>query len=148
MISPELLRRYPHFAGLSEEQLKKLAMMGQEWNFQAGHVLVEEGRPAGQLFVLMEGSVDVRYRLPDGGSVTVDTLGPGDLMCWSALIEPYRLTATLVAREDSRALALDAAKLRQACQEDPQLGFHLMRQVAKALRSRLQSTRLQLAGQS
>jgi CRP-like cAMP-binding protein len=148
MISPELLRRYPHFAGLSEQQLKTLAMLGQQRTYKAGDVLAEEGRPATHLFVLMEGGVDVRYRLPDGGSVTVDTLGPGDLMGWSSLIEPYRLTATLVAREDSRVLTLDGAKVRQACEEDTGLGYHLACQVAKALRSRLQSTRLQLAGQS
>ncbi len=36
MISPELLRRYPFFGTLSEEQLRQIAMIAEEQTYEAG----------------------------------------------------------------------------------------------------------------
>ena len=36
MISPELLRRYPYFADVSEESLKRVAMISEEQTVAAG----------------------------------------------------------------------------------------------------------------
>jgi hypothetical protein len=37
MVSPELIRRYPFFAGLDYDQLVKLAKVAQEYKVEAGH---------------------------------------------------------------------------------------------------------------
>ena len=42
MISPETLRRYPHFAGLSEDCLKQVAAISEERSFSAGERIFEE----------------------------------------------------------------------------------------------------------
>ncbi|MBC7337778.1 MAG: cyclic nucleotide-binding domain-containing protein, partial [Clostridia bacterium] len=36
MVSPEMLRRYPYFAKISEESLKEIAMMAEERSYPAG----------------------------------------------------------------------------------------------------------------
>jgi CRP-like cAMP-binding protein len=145
MISPERLRRYPHCAGAPDDLLKSVAMLARERPFKAGERLFEEGATATKLMFLDSGEVDIVYRLGDDREVAVETLVAGDLMAWSALLEPYRLTATGVARNDGVAIEIDAEELRKICQGNPSHGFVMMTQVAKTLRDRLAATRVQLA---
>jgi CRP/FNR family cyclic AMP-dependent transcriptional regulator len=145
MISPERLRRYPHCAGAPDDLLKSVAMLARERPFKAGERLFEEGATATRLMFLEAGAVDIVYRLGDNREVTVDTLVEGDLMAWSALLEPYRLTATGIAVKDGLAIEIEAEGLRKICEGTPAYGFVMMGQVAKTLRDRLNATRVQLA---
>lgn len=145
MISPERLRRYPHCAGAPDDLLKAVAMLARERSFKAGERLFEEGATATRLMFLDAGEVDIVYRLGDNREVAVETLVEGDLMAWSALLEPYRLTATGVARKDGLAIEIEAEALRRICEENPAHGYVMMTQVAKTLRDRLAATRVQLA---
>ena len=43
MISPEVLRRYPYFAGISEESLKQVAMIADETCVAAGNGQARRG---------------------------------------------------------------------------------------------------------
>jgi CRP-like cAMP-binding protein len=148
MISPERLRRYAHCAGASDELLKMVAMLAAERPFAAGEALFEEGQPARKLMMLESGSVDIVHTLGDGRRVIVDTLVGGDMMAWSALLEPYLLTAAGVGREAGRLIDIDGEGMRRLCQENPEYGLTLMTEVAKTLRARLNATRVQLAAAS
>lgn len=148
MISPERLRRFPHCAGIPDEMLKQVAMLAKERQFKAGERLFEEGKIAAQLLMLETGEVDIIYTLADGKQVTVDAVVAGDLMAWSALLEPHILTATGVAKGDGLTIAVEAEPLRKLCMANPEYGFLMMTQIAITLRSRLTATRVQLAGMS
>jgi CRP-like cAMP-binding protein len=145
MISPERLRRYPHCAGAGDELLGRVAMIADEKTFEAGERLFEEGQLARHLLMIESGKVDIVYRLPDGRDVVVDTLIDGDIAAWSALLEPYRLTASGVARTNGRMIAVEAEALRALCQGNAEFGLPMMTQIAKTLRDRLAATRVQLA---
>ena len=145
MISPEVLRRYPYFAGISEESLKQLAMLAEEKHIAADTLLFREGDTAAHLSVILKGEVSIQYELGSGEMRTVDTLVAGDLLGWSAIIEPYKYTAIATAVEDLELARIDGAKLRQLCEADPLLGFRLTTQVAKLLAHRLEGARVQLA---
>ena len=145
MISPEILRRYPHFADMREEDLKSLAMIAKEKTFPAGEQLFYEGDPAEYFNVILSGEVDIQYVLGSGERRTVDTLVAGDILCWSSLVKPYKATAIGTTTTETRVVALDAPRLRELCVEDPALGYLLMTQVAKLLAHRLETARVQLA---
>jgi CRP-like cAMP-binding protein len=161
MISPELLRRYPHFAGISDACLKSVATISDEVDFAAGEEIFEEsaafkatsrlyekGKEANHLMLLTEGEVDIAFTLGSGEKTVVGTLVAGDLMAISALIPPYHLTASGIAREAGKTIRIEAEGLRHLCDENPELGYRLMQSVSKALMRRLQSTRIELAGVS
>jgi CRP-like cAMP-binding protein len=145
MISPEVLRRYPFFATANDETLKLLAMSGETRTYEAGQVLFQDGDAADHLLVLTEGEVDIQYVLQDGEHRTVDTRVAGDIVLWSALVVPFKTTANGVARRRTRVVALDALKLRELCETDHELGYHLMREIAQVMSHRLQGARVQLA---
>jgi CRP-like cAMP-binding protein len=147
MVSPELLRRYPFFCCLDDAQLKALAMIGQESEFEQGAMLFQEGEPARQLWLLMNGSVDLYYQTDAnrGEPLLVGQINPGEVFAISALIEPYRLTSSARAGEDCRALCFDGSALRALCEVDCKLGYLLMRQLAASAIERLNFTRVELA---
>jgi CRP-like cAMP-binding protein len=145
MISPEVLRRYPYFSGVNEESLKRVAMICSEKSVRGGATLFREGDPADFLAILVKGEINIQCELGTGELRTVDTLVDGDLLCWSALIEPYKLTAIGSAVKDCDLVTIDAVRLRQLCDSDAQLGYMLIKQVAKSLAHRLEGARVQLA---
>ena len=148
MISPERLRRYAHCAGASDELLKQVAMIAAERPFDVGERLLEEGGPARKLMLLESGSVDIVHTLGSGKTVIVDTLVGGDMMAWSALLDPHVLTAGGVARTAGRLIAIDGEGMLRLCKEHPEYGLTMMTEVAKTLRARLEATRIQLAAAS
>lgn len=145
MISPELLRRYPYFADVSEDALKEVAMISEEISGAAGATLFQQGDPADWLYVLTEGEIDLQYELGSGELRTVDTLVAGDLAVWSAVVEPYRCTASGTMRQDCKLLAIQGAKLRELMETNHDLGYRLLLSVTKLLATRLEGARVQLA---
>lgn len=145
MISPEMLRRYPYFAKVSGESLKSVAMIAEEKHVPAGTVMFNEGDPATELNIIVKGEVNIEYILGSGEHRTVDTLVDGDILAWSALIEPYKTTAVGTTAKDVQLISIDAGRLRDLCEGDPQLGYQLTTQVAKLLAHRLEGARVQLA---
>jgi CRP-like cAMP-binding protein len=145
MISPELLRRYQCFASVSEESLKAVAVLADEAVVPAGTQIHNEGEPADILSLIVEGTVDIKYTLANGERRTVDTLEPGDLLGWPAMVEPYRITCIATARTPTRLIKIDAKRLRALCEKDLLLGYRIMGQVTKLLAERLDGARVQLA---
>ena len=147
MISPELLRRYPYFADVSDESLKEVAMISEEVTAAPGSTLFCEGDKAESLYILVEGEVDLQYTLGSGELRTVDTLVDGDLILWSALVEPYKSTATGTVRKerDAKLIAVDGQQLRQLCETNHDLGYRMLISITTLLATRLEGARVQLA---
>ena len=145
MVPVEVLRSFPYFAGVNPESLKALAAIAEEHAFKSGQTLFREGDTAKCLHVVKKGQIDIIYQLPGGEECVVDTVVGGELMGWSALIEPHENTATGVARDEGSLVCIEAAGIRRLCEQDPVLGYRLLKQVATVLASRLQGARVQLA---
>jgi CRP-like cAMP-binding protein len=151
MISPELLRRYPCFAGLDESQLRCVAEVAVEAPCGRGTILFREDEPAEKLFLLQKGSVDLYFTIqgkPDPGSAkryAVGEINAGEIFGLPALLEPYLYHAMAQVGQDGACLQFDAAALRALLRKDDALGKRLMHQVALALMQRLRDTRIQLA---
>lgn len=145
MISPEVLRRYPYFAGISEDSLRAVAMLAEEKCAPAGAQMFAEGDSADWLNIITRGEVNIQYVLGTGEKRTVDTLVDGDILGWSALVEPYKYTAIGTAARETHLVAIQGKKLRDLCDREPMLGYRLMTQIARLLAHRLEGARVQLA---
>ena len=145
MISPEMLRRYPYFADVNEQALKEVAMISEEITAAADSFLFSEDDKSEFLYILTDGEIDLQYTLGSGELRTVDTAVPGDMIGWSALVEPYRLTAAGKVRKNARLIAINGPKLRDLCEANKDLGYRLMVSITKLLATRLEGARVQLA---
>jgi CRP/FNR family transcriptional regulator, cyclic AMP receptor protein len=63
---------------------------------------------------------------------------------WSWLFPPYRWTTDASAVDDTSAVVLDGACLRDKCDADNSLGYRLMLRFAQLAHQRMQQMRLQL----
>ena len=145
MISPEQLRRYPYFATVSDAAIKEVAMISEEMTASAGQVLFSEGDKADSLYILVEGEVDLQCLLGGGDQRTVDTLVAGDLIVWSALVEPYRCTTTGQTRTACKLIQINGQKMRTLCEADHDLGYRMLVCLTTLLAGRLEDARVQLA---
>ena len=145
MVSLEVLRSCPYFAGVSGESLKAVAAIADERRFKVGEVLFKEGDPSHGLYILRHGQVDIVYHLHDGEERVVDTVVAGDLIGWSSLVEPYRSTANATVREAGEAIWIESAGIRALSEKDHTLGYHLLKQLAGVLSRRLQGALVQIA---
>lgn len=151
MVSPELLRRYPLFGSLGPEHLNAIAMLSEEIRLEGGATLFEAAQSADDLYVMIDGCLDLYYVAADELNPTlrrelfVSELNPGDPLGISALLEPYVYQGTVRASCPSRLIKVEAAGLRALCEVDSRISAVLMRAVAQAALDRLDATRVQLA---
>jgi CRP-like cAMP-binding protein len=61
------------------------------------------------------------------------------------MIEPYVLTTTAVTTKPCSLLKIDAAALRDLCDQDHNLAYGLQKQLARTTMERLHATRMLLA---
>ena len=139
-----LLAEHDLFRGLDDPYVTLLTGCAANVRFHDGAFLFREGEPADRFFVLREGRVALEIGAPGRGPIVIQTLGHDDVLGYSLLFPPYRWRFDARAIEPTRALALDGQCLRGKCDEDPVLGYELMKRFAGIALQRLQATRLQL----
>jgi CRP-like cAMP-binding protein len=139
-----LLAEHELFRGLDERYVTLLTGCAANVRFDAGAFLFREGEPADRFFVVRQGRVALEIDAPGRGPIVIQTLGEDDVIGYSWLFPPYRWRFDARAIEDTRALALDGLCLRGKCDEDPILGYEMMKRFAGIALERLQATRLQL----
>jgi len=150
MVSAKLLRQYGFFDFMGDNELEAVANIAKEIEFHKGEVIVEAGQPANTFYFLVEGDLAYYYVVTIGydpyykKEYHISDINAGEIFGISALIEPYRYTATLRVDAPSRVISIGAEDLHSLCEADPKLAYGLMQAVAKAAIERLETTRIQL----
>jgi len=152
MVAANMLKEFNFFKEFTNEQLGKLSSITEEETYAAGSQMYKKGDPARSLYILLEGKVVMSLESYLGPhrpplQVTVDTIARGETMGWSAVVEPYIYTLGALCIDNTRLFALDAAKLRNLIDEDCDLGYKVMKAIAKTIASRLSHTRIILVGE-
>ncbi len=159
MVSPQLIKRYPFFGGLTEEQVKQIAILGEEEIVQKDDVLFETGEEVDELFLVEKGEFGLYLQATDRHKkhsivsqlmgtvemegVLVSTVEPGEVVGWSALIPPHEATATVMALEDSLVITLSGMKLRELFDQDRGFECVMIQKVAQVIRKRLQDRQIE-----
>lgn len=135
---------HPVLAGLAPHHLDLFARFCWAVDFPDGTFLFREGRPAEKFFLILDGRVVLETGVP-GAAISVQTLRDGDVAGFSWLLEPHRWKFDGRADGTVRAIGVDGARLREACERDPRLGYELTRRFAKVAVQRLEAARSQSA---
>lgn len=139
-----IIREHPFFAGMQDPFLELVCGCARNARFTAGQYLFHEGEPADWFYLIRQGRVALQLTAPGRGAVTFQTVEEGELAGVSWLIPPYRWTYDVRAVGDTRAIAINAACLREKCEADHDLGYEMMKRFMPVLIQRLQATRLQI----
>lgn len=139
-LAPELADN-PLFKALKPELRDTITQGAFEKEFAAGSTIFNQGEPANRFYIVLSGVVALEA---DGRKLVVQCLNPGDILGWSWLFPPFSWQFTAKAVQPCRLLVLDGARLLVACEENPDLGFELMKMIAPVVIGRLQTTRKRL----
>lgn len=136
--STRLLRAVP------PEFRERMLAVAREVSWPQDTRVFEERGTADRFWVIRSGAITLDLRLSPSRSVTVETLGPGDLLGWSWMFPPYEWDFGAEALSPVRAYEFDGAEVRELCERDPRLGYALVRAVAEVLAQRLHAARSRL----
>jgi CRP-like cAMP-binding protein len=147
-VNEELVReleKIPWFQELSKAHLQKIMEISQLRRIKTDEVLFREGDKEDCLYIVMEGRVALDIFIPHRGKVRIFTAEKWDVFGWSSVTPTlHQRTAGATAVADGRVICIDSARLRQACDEDHDLGYIVMRRLTNIVAGRILTTRLQL----
>jgi CRP/FNR family transcriptional regulator, cyclic AMP receptor protein len=125
----ELLSGVGLFSSLSRRRLRKIADASRVVNHEAGKKVAAEGLGALAFHLVLEGTASVQKR-----GTTIRTLGPGDYFGEISMIDGQPRSATVVASEPMRVLAIPHQDFEQVIDEDPGFARHLLKTLCGRLR--------------
>ena len=140
----DILAAQPFFDDFGPEQVEFLVGCSSNRVYEPGEFLFREGETADSFFLIREGKIAVEMAAPGATSLTMATVGRGDVLGWSWIVPPYLHRSDARAIERTRALALDAVCLRQKLETDHELGYRLLSKFVGVMAQRLESARVQL----
>lgn len=129
---------------VSHGDIEKLAAIATVEHHAASTVLFQEGSECRQLYLVTEGLVGLEMCMPRRGCIRILTVGPQELLGWSAMLPGARMTARATVIEPCTLIAFPSQELRELCDADHDVGYAIMSQISTALSHRLLATRLQM----
>jgi CRP-like cAMP-binding protein len=147
-IEMKTLKAQPFFKDLPEPLLTLLVNEAMPAEFKAGEPIFYEGEPANRFYLICSGQVQLESPTDaEHEPVAVETLGAGSMLGWSWLFPPYRWHFDASAITPVKAIFFYGTRLREECETNHELGYHLMKRVNEVVVERLQSTRRHLIEQ-
>lgn len=137
----ECLSEQNFFSGLSPGLITFLAGCATERQIESGQVLFSLGERADRFYLILSGSLRVEIAAIMGPALKVQTLGPGQIVGWSWLIPPHKWSFQGRAEARSNLLEFDGQKVLARCEEDPKVGYELLKRFASLMSERLAAPR-------
>jgi len=128
----DTLAMMPLFRSLDRERLLRLVSRASEHVFTAGNAVIRQGETADHVFVVLSGLVRVvqsTFESPLVGQVLAE-IGYGEVFGELAMLTDQPRTATVVAVEHTRCLALAPDDFMQVLQRSPDMAIGLLRALA------------------
>ncbi|MDQ4118686.1 MAG: Crp/Fnr family transcriptional regulator [Actinomycetota bacterium] len=126
---------FPLLAGLDESERSQLFAAAEPRRYGRREVVFHEGDPGDTLHLVLSGRLAVRVTTPLGDVATLSVLGAGQSFGELALIDPDgQRTATVVALEPTRTLALRRSALLALREQHPAFDRFLLGTLAAQVR--------------
>jgi CRP-like cAMP-binding protein len=133
------LQNVPLFHGLNNRQLERLAKRMVERQYSPGQPIVTQGHGGEGFFVIVSGRAEALRERADGEKVAVNTFGPTDFFGELALLDDGLRTASVIASEPTRCLALTRWDFLAALRNDAEMSVIILQELAKRFRRALDS---------
>jgi CRP/FNR family transcriptional regulator, cyclic AMP receptor protein len=136
------LARHPVLGSLPKEDLALIVSFASVKDYAPQHRIFEHDRNADAFYVVQHGKVTIEVASLGGEPLTIQTLGPDSIIGWSWLVPPYRWLFDARAITASTIIAVDGVRLREACEQDPAIGYRILKLFAALMAERLNAARM------
>lgn len=134
-------KEIPLFNGLRPFQAKIVVLMGKLARAKPGEMLTQQGELKEELYVLLNGRVDVR-RSED--QRVIRSCGRGEVIGEMGLVRHKARSADIVVAEETEYIVLDAASLDRIQRRYPRIAATVFLNLTRILSDRLENTTNQL----
>ena len=122
------------FKGLNREQLNAVKKGGQEKEYLYGDRLFAEGEDADQIWLVLDGRVDLRFDLPGRPTSeenTIFSITAAQTLGWSTFVPPFKYALSAYSASKScKILQINKDHLLECFEKDPRMGLMFMTNVA------------------
>lgn len=139
-----MFKSHAFLSKLGDRLLLLLASGARPFQVAPDSLLARNGEPAHAFYLIQSGHVAIDVPATGGGPATIQTVGPGEVVGWSWLLPPHRWQFDARAADAVGGIAFDAEWLRDQCDQNHELGYHLLKQLLAVVSGRLAATRRQL----
>jgi HEAT repeat protein len=129
-----LLRKIPLFSRLNLDQLEAINREMSESHYLRGEVVVREGEPGGELYLLLDGQIRAvtDYGTPD--EVTLNVQDAPNHFGEMAILDDRPRSATVVVTAEARLLSLSGESFRDLMLQMPEISFEVCRNLSSRVR--------------
>lgn len=131
----DILLRGPLLSGLDRDLVSEMLHVGKRRSFAVLETLIAQGETATSMYVILRGRVRLVRHTPDGDTVVLAELGPGEGVGEIGLIDQRPRTATVVAIEPTDTLEIHAHGFATLADSSPRFYELLARVLGQRLRA-------------
>lgn len=167
----DVLQEFGLFEDLTSAQLERIAAVASEQTFEPEAVVMAEYTRGDEMYFIKDGLLDVCISAQAGPGMglyteegngaaaggngapvereltTIARLLPGQAIGEVSLVDDGLRSATVVSVGPSTLIRIRRADLLQLCEEDPALGYVVMRNIAAELAFKMRSSGLVMRGE-
>ncbi|HMR04627.1 MAG TPA: cyclic nucleotide-binding domain-containing protein [Polyangiaceae bacterium] len=136
------LAEHPFCKDMRPDDIEFLSGCAKNARFAEGEFLAREGDAADTLLLLRKGNVALEVHVPGRGDRQLETVGPGEVLGWSALFPPHTWHLDLRALTPCLVFAIDGVCLRKKVEGDHSFGYLVTRLLLMRVHARLERARL------
>ncbi len=134
-----LEREVPLFHGLSARQVARFLEASTILHCKPGDLVVRQGEPSGELYVLLSGFAEVR-REGSAGTRVLATLSQGDVFGEMGVVRRRPRSATVEALSEARVLVLSPVFFERIMRPMPEVTARVLFNLSRTLCERLDHT--------
>ncbi|MBN1260696.1 MAG: cyclic nucleotide-binding domain-containing protein [Anaerolineae bacterium] len=139
----DALRNADLFAGLTVEQIKAVANLGERLTYHEGETIVKADTPGNELYIVLSGQVEVSCDNEEICYPPLVVLGAGQGFGEMSMIDSGPRSATIMCvSETAELLRIAGEPLLAFCQEDRVVGYQIIYNLARDLAFKLRHRNL------
>jgi len=129
-----ILKMNPMFADLGADELARISSLCHTRHLAAGEMLFRKGDAGDALFGVRRGQIRIEAAASDGGRLTLNFTGPGELIGEVAVLDGFGRTADAAAGEPTELFVLGRADLFGLLEREPKIALKIIMQLCRRLR--------------
>lgn len=134
-----ILKKVTIFSGMKDEDVERLSVECSILDSKVGDIVLEEGMPATEIFIIIKGQVSVVLNLKNDPFEIIE-LGAGNCIGEASVIGIQNHSASAVVMEDAQLLVLSRKMLMKIFDTDKSLFSMLILNIAREIARRLLRT--------
>jgi signal-transduction protein with cAMP-binding, CBS, and nucleotidyltransferase domain len=121
------------FSGMKPWQIRKLILLSRLHKYTAGEMIMREGEPASEMYILLDGAVDICITDEEGHRIVKETPKSGRLFGMLRAKEGERRGTSASAREDSTVLVISWKSIERVARFYPRISSLFFKNLSSIL---------------